>query len=241
MTIRLQLYKSETPRARRSGVRMQLLHLVSMWVVLLCGDLITWDVFSLGLVFLALWIMSRKHHAVDVWPVSEHSSTEARAKCTLYLKGMMTRLAYETDATTVATKSITDEVRRLSPACLVWKSDPYDEESYTRLIPRLYQAMRTDLELVAFVSDKDVQRFVRSWKPHHLPITVYTCDDALDSHHLGTLALHATGAMTVFCFGSDDGVEKEFSSRPDSDVSFVTFPVDDLPPPPLVSPSTSAL
>jgi hypothetical protein len=196
---------------------MQFLQLLCCWVVLLCADLITGGVFLLGVVVLVFWCIPTS----DVRPASDFERREARGKCVLHLKGSTDDVLYDEEDTKLAMDAVLNEVRLLKPVCCVWDGQPYSEESFTRLIPAIYDVLQADVQLVAFVAEDELELFERSWCSQYIPITVYTCDSALGCDELSTFALDATH---VFCFGADDGVHGASNYRPGKSMQFVTFP-----------------
>lgn len=188
-------------------------------IALLYTDFITCGVFMVSIALILFWCVP----AFEIRSVSEFDRKELDEKSTLHLKGFLDNIAYDDDKTKLATKSILDEVTLLAPACCVWDGYLYNETSFTRLIPQIYDTLNGEVELIAFVSKAELQCFELSWCSHYIPITIYTYEDMSHYEELSVFILQLVDAAHVFCFGADERVHEEFRCRPNKDVGFMTF------------------
>lgn len=152
-------------------------------------------------------------------------STRHQSGRTIHLKGFASRLDQHEPRTHKMARSLVQRLKRLKPAQMVWDGDNFATNSFTNLLPYIYEALDKDVELVAFVRECDQERFIESWQPKNLPISLYLCPDVLDWQKLGTHALAITGSDLVVCFGGGDTVTDEFEARPRAAIEFIMFSV----------------
>merc|ERR1712166_260815 len=150
--------------------------------------------------------------------------TDDEPHAVVHLKGFASRVHLDDPQTAPLGKQLVDWFKTEKPAQLVWDGDDHAEDSFTGMIPKIYEAVG-GIDLVAFLRECDTERFEKAWLPTGLPITVCLCADSLDWQKLGTHALYTTGAQSVLCWGGGGTVEAEFGSRPSADVKFTAFPV----------------
>jgi hypothetical protein len=200
-------------------MNMQKLQVFLGCIALLYTDFITRGVFMVSIALLLFWCLPTS----EIRPVSEFDRKELDGKSTLHLKGFLDNIAYDDDKTKLAAKSILDEVALLSPACCVWDGYLYNETSFTRLIPQIYDTLNGEVQLIAFVSKAELESFELSWCSQYIPITIYTYEVMSHRKDISTFVLQLVGAAHVFCFGADEQVNEEFRCRPNKDVGFMTF------------------
>ena len=67
--------------------------------------------------------------------------------------------------------------------CIIWDGDSYSDDSFTALIPRIYNSLyktRRKIHLIAFVQNEDKydtkKSFLETWnkKNNNMPISLYT-------------------------------------------------------------------
>merc|ERR1712166_1584348 len=150
--------------------------------------------------------------------------TDHEPHAVVHLKGFASRVHLDDPQTAPLGKQLVDWFKTEKPTQLVWDGDDHAEDSFTGMIPKIYEAVG-GIDLVAFLRECDTERFEKAWLPTGLPITVCLCPDSLDWQKLGTHALYTTGAQSVLCWGGGGTVEAEFGSRPSADVKFTAFPV----------------
>ena len=128
----------------------------------------------------------------------------------VHLKGFARDLDFAAPATAAlaraAVRRVVGMVERAggAPGVLVWDGDSLDPASFSALVPRLHAACASGghaVRLAAFLRRCDRGRFERSWGVASLPITVFLCPAELDWKELGNVALRATQARDVVCFG----------------------------------------
>mmetsp|Transcript_110825 Transcript_110825/g.345415 ORF Transcript_110825/g.345415 Transcript_110825/m.345415 type:complete len:199 (+) Transcript_110825:46-642(+) len=147
----------------------------------------------------------------------------------LHLKGFASRIEMDSDEARELSGKLLSFVVEEAPAEIVWDGDGYAPGSFTQLLPDLVAACGAEgkVRLVAFLREPDQQRFLDSWLPESLPITVYLQDAAIDFTELGGIALRATQSKVVACFGGGAVVRDEFAKISEAlpGVAFHLFPV----------------
>merc|ERR1711988_812280 len=105
---------------------------------------------------------------------------------------------------------------------LVWDGDDFCPDSFTKLIPDIYNA--TSVLLVMFLRDtaEKRDRIVKSWGALNLPIVCFLCPAEVSFQELGAKALKATGSTKVVCFGGGKVVDDEVTCG-STDVSYHYF------------------
>ena len=112
--------------------------------------------------------------------------------------------------------------------CIIWDGDSYSDDSFTALIPRIYNSLyktRRKIHLIAFVQNEDKydtkKSFLETWnkKNNNMPISLYTTKNFGDYGGnnnddpfalLGQHALNKTGAKHIVCFGGGNCLKKEY-------------------------------
>jgi len=145
---------------------------------------------------------------------------------TIHLKGFAQRVEYNDSQTQAAAERMVKWIKELRPARVVWDGDNHSHDSFTALIPQIYnELLDYEMQLIAFLRECDRDRFEDSWWPIGLPLRVHLCPSTLDFQKLGTYALEMTDSKTVGCFGGGGVVEHEYKCRPKEDVQFSVFPI----------------
>lgn len=164
-----------------------------------------------------------ENHAIRFLDVSLFKIADS---LTLHFKGFGTRIDFSNETTKLYAREVESWVLERKPKRIVWDGDSYELDSFTLLIPRLYNLIG-DLELIAFLRECDQERFRKSWSELDIPIAVYLCDASLDWKFLGVEALKATQAKEVVCFGGGPTVLLEFQNAC-ANTNFTLFPVTRL-------------
>ena len=172
----------------------------------------------------------------------------------LHFKGFASRLCtaeadfHGLDALCAETEGMADAALATmqEAATLVWDGDAHDPCSFTFLIPRLMNASPR-VKLVAFLHEENVEDFSWNWRqalatcgdessPSLLIVSVPADGGSADRKFsgdrfvdLGLIALKATGAIRVLCFGGGATLLTEWklsqSTVPQPMVKFIVAPV----------------
>jgi len=142
----------------------------------------------------------------------------------VHYKGFAARIDFLHEDTEIAAQKTLEFVQRRNPDTLVWDGDSYAEDSFTYLIPRIWNERHPGLVMFLRDTPEERQRVIDSWEPLGLPITCYLCSGAVHFEDLGEQALRATHSCAVICFGGGDVVRNEFS-RASDDVDYLVMPV----------------
>ena len=93
---------------------------------------------------------------------------------TIHLKGFASRLNFQHEETKNMADSLIDFVsnqlaENFSTVCIIWDGDSYSDDSFTALIPRIYNSLckTRKIHLIAFVQDEDKydtkKSFLETW------------------------------------------------------------------------------
>lgn len=122
---------------------------------------------------------------------------------------------------------------------LIWDGDSYSDESFTSLIPRLYNVLCKSCKifLVAFVQDVDKygtkKEFLETWSKLSLPISLYLTENfgeygGVDDDPFALLGQHAlkqSRAKHIVCFGGGKCLKKEYElGKPHKKYTWFVFP-----------------
>ena len=88
--------------------------------------------------------------------------------------------------------------------------DKHDENSYTKIIPRLNQR-RPDIQIIAFMQWQDSYSRANNWNKFKFPITFYLTPPFSDYKVLGRHAIATTRSLQILCIGGGPVVSAEFS------------------------------
>lgn len=142
---------------------------------------------------------------------------------TVQLKGFASRINFDDVHTRDVARRMVHLIVAFKPKRIAWDGDDFNNDSFTRLIPEIYNELQGAVELVAFVRECDQERFTRSWEATRLPVNLYVCPLALDWYKLGIHALQLTGSHTVVCLGGGETVAAEFAAKSSTLVKFTMF------------------
>lgn len=129
---------------------------------------------------------------------------------TIHYKGFAARVNFADEDTQKCKRDVLQYFKAERPDTVVWDGDSYQEDSFTAMIPDIYDKIHP--RLVMFLRDdpEDKKRVLETWSPTGLPILCYLLSAQLNFEQLGREALQATQSKKVLCFGGGGVLEQEY-------------------------------
>lgn len=137
---------------------------------------------------------------------------------TIHYKGFAARLDFTDEDTQKKMEETLQYFEAERPDTLVWDGDDYEQDSFTAIIPDIYERIQP-LKLVMFLPDCEShkERVRKNWSPPEgpgLPIVCYLLSAELstDYEKHGKEVLKATQSEEVVCFGGGKTLAKEYQN-----------------------------
>jgi hypothetical protein len=145
----------------------------------------------------------------------KHSGIDYTQKKVVHLKGYGLRINFDDPITKELCCSCLDFIEKeLEPDVVVIDGDWYYSTSFTHLALLLRKRMPL-LKIAVFSKEKNLQKFMDSWKPTGVPNDFFIVEllaNDLNWTQVGTVAFQTTKSSVAVCFGGGVVVRKEYEA-----------------------------
>lgn len=129
----------------------------------------------------------------------------------IHYKGFAARVNFADEDTQKCKRDVLQYFKAECPDTVVWDGDSYQEDSFTAMIPDIYDKIHPRLVMFLRDTPEEKKRALETWSPTGLPIVCYLLN-VQNWRQLGREALQATQSKKVLCFGGGEVLEQEYKA-----------------------------